>query len=54
MNFSPSAYLVVAAVVVAALLVGTVTGRYILRRIAITLGVVAFGALFILDSASPL
>jgi xanthine/uracil permease len=51
---TPSAYLTVAAVVLALVLFGTVTGRYILRRMALALGVVAAGAVLVLDGNSPL
>lgn len=47
-------YLTAAIVVVVLILVGTITGRYILRRIAWTLGVVAVGAVLVLDGNSPL
>lgn len=54
MNATPGAYLTVAAIVVAFLLAGTIVGRFMLRRIALALGVVAAGAILVLDGNSPL
>lgn len=50
----PSAFIAAATVVVLVLLVGTITGRYLLRRIALTLAVIAAAAVVVLDGASPL
>lgn len=51
---NPATFLTLVIVAVALLLVCTVTGRYILRRIAITAAVVAGAALVVLDGRSPL
>jgi hypothetical protein len=51
---TPAAFLTVVLTAVALLLIGTVMGRYFLRRIAIGLAVIAVAAILFLDGRSPL
>jgi hypothetical protein len=51
---NPASLLIAASVIGIGLLVGTVTGRYILKRLAWTLGIGAGLAILFLDGNSPL
>lgn len=44
-----AAFITVTTIVLVVLLVFTITGRYILRKIAIALGVIAAAAIFVFD-----
>lgn len=50
----PSAFVIGATVIVLVLLVGTISGRYILRRATALVVVLALVAIFVFDGASPL
>lgn len=50
----PSAFVTLVVLAVLWLLVGTITGRYVLRRLAIVAAVVAACAVVVLDGHSPL